>query len=193
MTQIPLFPLNTVLYPGGPLQLRIFEPRYLELVSDCLRHGNGFGVCLIRTGAEVGPAPVPRDVGTLGRISDWEQRRDGLLGITVIGERRFRLRELQTLPSQLLLGEVEYLEQPARTALPERFQPLTELLRRIVEQLDGPYDSLPTAYDEAGWVSYRLAEILPLPLAAKQELLEQDDPLGRLERIERLISRKAGA
>jgi uncharacterized protein len=187
--RIPLFPLNTVLYPGGPLKLRIFEPRYLEMISDCLRSDCGFGVCLIRDGAEVGSAAIPENVGTLARIVDWEQRRDGLLGITIVGTQRFRLREHAVNAHQLLMGESEPLPEPEPIQLPAQFAPLQALLQRIIEQLDGPYRDLTANYEDSCWVGYRLAEILPLPLRAKQELLELQDPLERLEMIHRLIER----
>lgn len=193
MIRIPLFPLNTVLFPGGPLQLRVFEPRYLEMISDCLRHDGEFGVCLIQSGEEIGPAAVPHAVGTVAGIVDWEQRRDGLLGITIMGRRRFRLQHQATRPSQLLVGEVELLTEAERTPLPERFAPLRGLLQRIIEQLEGPYAGLEPAYDDAAWVGYRLAEILPLPLTAKQNLLELDSPIERLEAVERLINRTSAA
>ena len=97
--QIPLFPLGTVLFPGGPLPLRIFEPRYLDMVSDCLRNDKAFGVCLIKDGREVGEPAQPFDVGTMAKIVDWDRTDDGLLAITALGTSRFRICLLYTSPS----------------------------------------------------------------------------------------------
>lgn len=177
---IPIFPLKVVLFPGGSLQLRVFERRYLDMVSSCLRENAPFGVCLIRSGQEVGLAADPFPIGTLGVINDWEQRPDGLLGITVQGQSRFVLERQHVGEHQLLMGEVRLLEAPAACLLPEEFAPLAGLLRRILEQLRGPYQNLIPNYEDADWVGYRLAEILPLPLGFKQELLELMDPFKRL-------------
>ncbi|RFA31445.1 peptidase S16 [Alkalilimnicola ehrlichii] len=188
--QIPLFPLNTVLFPGGPLKLRVFEQRYLEMVSNCLRQDSEFGVCLIREGEEVGQAATPQAIGTLARIVDWEKRDDGLLGITILGTRRFRILRREIKPSQLAVAEVETLAEPETVALPAQHQSLVGLLKRILEQLGEPYSLVQARYEDAVWVGYRLAEILPFPLEAKQTLLELDDPLQRLEQVERLIHRE---
>jgi len=186
MTRIALFPLNTVVFPGGEIELRIFEPRYLRMVSDCLSRSEPFGLCLIRKGSEVGAAAQPFRVGTLARIVDWEQRRDGLLGITARGECRFIASKPEINAMQLLTAEVELLDEPPPIAIPEQFAPLRELLRRILEQLPAPPKSEPQ-YDDACWVGGRLAEILPLPLRDKQRLLEIDDPLERLLRLQQLL------
>ena len=106
---IPLFPLNTVLFPGGPLPLRVFEPRYLDMVSRCLKTNTAIGICLIQDGNETGEAAQTYDVGTLGHITYWQKRSDGLLGITVRGEQRFRICSRNVEPSQLIVAEVEPL------------------------------------------------------------------------------------
>lgn len=184
---IPLFPLHTVLFPGGPLALRIFEARYLDMVSRCLRQDSGFGVVLIRNGNEVGEVPEVYEVGTLGRISYWEQRRDGLLGITVTGEQRFRILERVIEPNQLMVAEVELLPNEPAVAVPAEYQPLVKMLLKIVEELGHPYVTMPKAYDDSAWVGARLAELLPLELVQKQHLLQLHDPLERLERLAGLI------
>ena len=104
--EVPLFPLRTVLFPGGPLPLRIFEQRYLDMISSCLKRDEPFGVVLIRSGSEVGSAEV-YDSGTLARITDWYQGSDGLLGITATGTDRFRIRSSSRQPDGLLIGDVE--------------------------------------------------------------------------------------
>lgn len=185
---IPLFPLHSVLFPGGPLALRIFEARYLDMVSRCLKEDSGFGVVLIRDGSEVGMAPEVYDVGTLGRISYWERRRDGLLGITITGEQRFRILEREIEPNQLMVAEVELLPNEPAVAVPREHQALVNMLLRIIDELGHPYLTMPKAYDDSAWVGARLVELLPLELVQKQRLLQLDDPLERLERIARLVA-----
>ena len=186
MEEIALFPLQTVLYPGGPLSLRIFEPRYLDMVSRCLKEEAGFGVCLIREGSETGPAKV-HETGTLARIRDWSQGEDGLLHILARGEGRFRIQSQRRQADGLNLGEVEWLAEEPRADLPEARRELAELLRQILQQVEGPYAGMDTAYDDAGWVGRRLAELLPISLPQRQYLLELNDPLKRLEILKTLI------
>ncbi|HSH41936.1 MAG TPA: LON peptidase substrate-binding domain-containing protein, partial [Arenicellales bacterium] len=133
-TSIALFPLNTVLFPGGPLPLRIFEPRYLEMVSDCMKHDAPFGVCLIAEGEEAGEASRPHEHGTTARIEDWNQLPDGYLGITARGGERFVVRQSRVAGNQLITAEVEYLEDEPASSVDEAFQPLVELLRKALPQ-----------------------------------------------------------
>ncbi|HEX5512855.1 MAG TPA: LON peptidase substrate-binding domain-containing protein [Gammaproteobacteria bacterium] len=185
--RIPLFPLNSVLFPGGILTLRIFEQRYLRMISDCLTNEAPFGICLIRKGVEVGDAATPFKVGTLARIVDWNQRADGLLGITVQGERRFAIVAQEADPDQLLYAQVNLLEEMPAAPLTEDFQPLAELLRRIFDQLDDSDKPKGQHPNDAAWVGCRLAELLPLPLRHKQRLLETDDPIERLQLLHRML------
>jgi len=184
--EIPLFPLQTVLYPGGPLSLRIFETRYLDMVSRCLKEERGFGVCLIREGSETGLARVHM-IGTLARIRDWSSGPDGLLNIMARGERRFRIQAQRTQADGLNLAEVEWLPDEPQAPLPEARQELAEILRQIILQVGGPYADGEGAYGDSGWVGCRLAELLPLSLAQRQYLLELGDPLKRLEIISTLV------
>ncbi len=181
--QIALFPLHTVLFPGGPLPLRIFEPRYLGMVSACLRDQSPFGVLQIRDGSEVGPAST-WDVGTLAHISDWYQGSDGILGVTAVGDQRFRVRSTERREDGLLVGEAELLPADPPLALPEEFLPLVQILDGVLADLGRLYDDLPRHYDDAVWVSYRFAEILPFSAEQKQTCLELSDPLERLELIQ---------
>lgn len=185
---IPIFPLHSVLFPGGPLALRIFEARYLDMVSRCLRDESGFGVVLIREGKEVGEAADVFDIGTLGQISYWEQRKDGLLGITVTGEQRFRILQSEVQDNQLRIAEVELLPNTGFMPLPDEYHHMVTLLNKILDELGHPYITLTRQYDDAGWVGARLAELLPLELEHKQRLLQMDDPLQRLERISELLA-----
>ena len=186
MTEIPIFPLQTVLHPGGPLSLRIFEPRYLDMVSRCLKDEVGFGVCLIREGSETGPAKV-HETGTLARIKDWSQGQDGLLHILAWGEGRFRIQSQRRQADGLNLGAVEWLPDEPRAEVPDARRELAELLRQILQQVEGPYLGVETHYADAGWVGYRLAELLPLSLPQRQYLLELNDPVKRLEILSTLV------
>ena len=179
-TEIPLFPLGTVLFPGGPLPLRIFETRYIDLVRRCLRDGSGFGVVLIREGLEAGGPALTFDVGTYARIVDFSQQPDGLLGIRAVGERRFRILERRRERDGLNVAEVEWLPEEAPQPLPEEFAELAPALDALLGQVGEPYASLELRLDDAAWVAGRLAEILPLPPGHKQRCLEIDDPAGRL-------------
>jgi len=178
--EIPLFPLKTVLFPGGPLRLRIFEPRYLDMIARSLRADNRFGVVAIRRGAEVGEAEM-FGTGTLAEIVDWHQ--DGtLLGIVAVGREGFDLESTSRRPDGLYMGRAVLRERERRRPLPAAHVPLAELLRSLLESLPA-YRTVEPAYDDAVWVSYRLTEVLPLALPLKQELLELTDSDARLERI----------
>jgi hypothetical protein len=182
VTEIPLFPLRTVLYPGGSLRLRIFEPRYLDMVSRCLREDIGFGVVLIRKGAEVGPAET-YDVGTLARISDWYTLSDGLLGITAVGIERLRVRGTRRQPDGLLLGEVEMRGAERIAALEARHTAAVAALQTLQNLATDQSAGSEREPDDAGALAARLAELLPVSSAQKQAWLEIDDPVERLDAI----------
>lgn len=185
---IPLFPLHTVLFPGGPLDLRIFEPRYLDMVSRCLREESGFGVILIKEGREAGSAVTTYNVGTLGKISDWNRRPGGLLGITVMGEQRFRLISTEVQQDRLLQAEVELIPNESVRPLRRCYQGLANLLQEIMGHLDHPYIKLSKHYDDAAWVGARLVELLPFRLEQKQYLLQLSDADERLELLQAMLS-----
>ncbi len=189
--QVPLFPLNTVLFPGGPLPLRIFEPRYLGLVSKCLKSDMPFGVLLIRDGGETGPATT-HNVGTLARITDWYQGSDGLLGITAIGEQRFRLIASERQDDGLNIGDVEMLDNEPSTPLPEEYQEMAAILAGVLDDLGRLYESLDRHFDDASWVTSRFVEILPIDLEEKQRCLEQSDPVERLHIVRKLLDSARG-
>ncbi len=185
--RIPLFPLHTVLYPGGPLPLRVFEPRYLDMVSTCLRHNTGLGVCLIRSGNETGPAATTYEIGTLSIITYWHMRHDGLLGVTVRGQQRFRILSEQIQPDQLTVATVTLLPNEPECDVPAEYLPLVDLLRQMIDQIGHHYDGITKRYGDASWVSSRLAELLPIGLEQKQHLLQIDDARQRLERLSGII------
>jgi Lon protease-like protein len=178
---IPLFPLQTVLFPGGPLRLRIFEPRYLDMVSRCMREDSGFGVALLVAGREAGGRAQTVAIGTLARIVDFEQLDDGLLGITARGERRFRIVHSHQESDGLNVCQVEWLEDEARAEMPPQYAVMAELLRRALEQIGPAYGEVTPASENASWVGMRLAEILPLAAVERQELLELNDGPERLQ------------
>ena len=184
--QVPLFPLKTVLFPGGPLPLRIFEPRYLDMVSECLRNDTPFGVLLIREGGETEPAKTA-DVGTLARITDWYQGSDGLLGITAVGEHRFRLLSSEQRPNGLRVGEIEVLPDEPATPMPEQYKAMSHILAGVLDDLGRLYATLDRRFDDAAWVTSRFVEILPLDLEKKQQCLEDSDPLERLRIVQKLL------
>jgi len=181
--EVGLFPLGTVLFPGGRLALRIFEPRYLALVRDCARSGDPFGVVLIARGAEAGAPAEPHRVGTLATIVDFSTLPDGLLGIQCVGRERFKLLGRRVREDGLVLGEIETLADPP-LKVPAEHGLLSTLLRRASEEVE---DLIPGArhsdFDDAAWVGWRLAEILPIERWERQMLLETDDPHERLRLI----------
>ena len=180
---LPLFPLNTVLFPGGPLSLRIFEPRYLDMVRRCLKEQQPFGVVLILAGAETGALAAVAATGTTARLVDFDAQPDGLLGVTCVGERRFRVLRRWQQDDGLNLAEIDYLAEEAPCELPVDLARLGELLREVLPRLGDRYTHVTARYDDAGWVANRWAEVLPLTAPEKQQLLELDDPLARLLRV----------
>ncbi|MEN8259809.1 MAG: LON peptidase substrate-binding domain-containing protein [Pseudomonadota bacterium] len=189
-TTIPLFPLNTVLFPEGVLPLRIFERRYLDLISDCLKQDTGFGVCLIRRGKEVGDAPEIFKVGTYCKIVDWDRGEDGLLGITTQGTRRFRVISRRLSPGGLLEADVEWLDDDECSEITPEHDMLADILKKLADKYFPQYSADPDQFDDALWLGYRLSECLPLHNAQKQTLLEVDDPGLRLDYLRSLFSTK---
>jgi Lon protease-like protein len=185
--EMPLFPLNTVLFPGGPLSLRIFEPRYVDMIRNCMRDAAPFGVVMIRDGKEVGAVSSISDIGTAARIIDFDQLPNGLLGIVCSGEQKFRVDDRRVAADGLNVGTVTWLPPEPAQPLPAKYTHLSQLLRKVLPQLGNAYSMLPTNFDDAGWVSSRLVEILPISLADKQACLELDDPIARLEQIAPVI------
>lgn len=181
---LPLFPLQkTVLVPGAALDLRIFERRYLDMVGECGRNGSGFGVCLILDGDEVGTPATPAAFGTEAVIEDFGTTPEGLLSLRVRGQRRFHVVRTRIRDSGLVMADVEFCEEDSSSP---RLRPehalLGEVLRRILAQItEGNADPEPAMFEDAAWVGWRLAEVLPLPQAQRQALLQLDDPHARLQ------------
>ena len=188
--QIPLFPLNTVLFPGSLLPLKIFEQRYLDMAAACMKQRSPFGICLIDKGSEVGAAAQPHAVGTLATIGNWEMEQLGILMITAHGGRRFRIIESTVGEGNLLEASVELLAEIGPTPLPPERERLLPLLRRVVADLGKERLPEPHRFDEAEWVGYRMTAVLPIQNLAKQKLLELDDPLARLEILEKYLDQR---
>jgi len=198
---LPLFPLHTVLYPGGQLPLRIFEQRYLEMAKACLRDGSPFGVCSIVHGDEVmpegGAAPDFAKVGTLARIESWDMPQQGILQVSATGDTRFEVREHTVARDGLVVADVATRPAEPRIALDARFQPLARLLELLAaaaspQQFPHPPSS-ERSFDDATWVGYRLCELLRLPLPTRQRLLESDDAEARLEALQEFVVQKGAA
>lgn len=185
---IPLFPLNTVIFPEGELQLRLFEPRYIDMVSECLRSDSGFGICLIEEGEEAGSPAKFFPMGTYVKIIDWDNTDDGLLGITVKGERRFTVEHFKVLQDNLSIGDITWLEE-TNESIPEEYQNFSVLLKEIGNRYELDFLTESERFDEANWVSERLAELLPFDMSDKQALLEMDDAFHRFDYIQSLLEK----
>ena len=194
---IPLFPLRSVLFPGGRLPLRIFEQRYMDMAKVCLKESTSFGICLIAEGEEVARAgkkpAAPHGVGTLAHIAAWDMQQLGVLEIIAQGGERFRLLRHWAEDSGLLRGEVELIADPAVLPVPGAYARLVPLLRAIVAEMAATAPNAPATphrFFDAGWLGMRYAEVLPIPVAAKQKLLELEDGISRLEIIYRFLESK---
>lgn len=187
---IPLFPLGSVLFPGGILSLKVFEQRYLDMAAECLRRKTPFGVCLIASGKEVGEPATPHAVGTLAHILDADMAQLGILVVKVQGGRRFRIVQHAAQPDGLLRATVELVDESGGREIPPTLTGLLPLLKTIVSDVGPDRMPEPHAFDDAAWVGYRLAEILPVQSLAKQRLLELDDPVSRLEIIHTYLAQR---
>ena len=189
--QLPLFPLNTVLFPDGVLPLRIFEARYMDMARDCLRDGTPFGVCLITKGSEVGGPATVEPVGCVARIDSWDMPQLGVLNLRAIGVQRLHVVSSYLREDKLAIGEVELLDADVDAPPAPRHADCVQLLRRIIDDMqenaaaEGGDTRLPFQppwkLDSSAWVGNRLCEVLPVPLKAKQKLMELDDAATRLD------------
>ncbi len=209
MADLPLFPLNTVLFPDGSLGLQIFEVRYLDLIGKCYKNGTPFGVVSLLQGQEVrrrDPA-VPTgeafahevfgDVGTLAHIADFAAPQAGLMVIRCNGGARFHIRSRKQLKHGLWVADVDVLPGDTPTPIPEDLQPIAYALARLIEQqqdsgamLEFPPITQPYRLDDCGWVANRWCDLLAMPASAKQSLLQLDSPLLRLELVGDLLTQR---
>lgn len=181
-----IFPLGTVLFPGGTLPLRIFEQRYIEMTKACLRDARPFGVCLIREGLEVGDPAVPEAVGCLATIETWDMPQLGLFQLVTRGGDRFRLHDSRVAKNGLITGSIERIapEHDAGAAVEPACR---EVLKLIIDRVGESHFPNPIALDDPVWVSYRLAEVLPFDASVKQALLEIESASERLARLRELL------
>ncbi|MFN3750335.1 MAG: LON peptidase substrate-binding domain-containing protein [Thiobacillus sp.] len=177
---LPLFPLQTVVFPGGRLPLRVFEQRYIEMVKQAIAGNTPFGICAIREGQEVGTPAVPCEVGTLVHITDWDMPESGILHIDTQARERFVVRSTRTEPSGLIVGTVDAVSAEPAAAIPDDLALGVQILRHIVGEFGADRFPAPLAFDDAAWVGFRLSEVLPLKLSVKQNLLEMNDSVTRL-------------
>lgn len=205
--QLPLFPLNTVLFPEGVLPLRVFEARYMDMVRECMKRSAPFGVVLINRGSEVGAPAVLEPVGTLAHIVAWDMPQLGVLHLRAVGAARFRIGRSSVQSDGLQVAQVDSIEPDDDAPLDERFRPCADLLQRVITDLDSqradsgdgdegdlinaiPF-AAPYRLASSVWVGNRLCEFLPVPLRAKQKLMELQDATARLEIIFRFLKQHA--
>lgn len=188
--EIPLFPLDTVLFPGGKLPLKVFEPRYMKMVSTCLKEKKAFGICLIRAGQETGVPAQPEQVGCMAEIIDWDMQQLGVLDIAVIGKQRFRIEASRMEKNGLILAQVLAIGEEPPHPLPKQHQACATILRHIIEHLGVERFAPPLRYADSVWVGYRLAELLPLKRSVRQNMLEMNDSLVRIEILHRFLSQQ---
>ena len=187
--QLPIFPLNTVLYPGSLLPLKIFEQRYLEMTKASLRDTTPFGVCRIREGHEVGSPAIPEPIGCTAIIAEWDMPHLGVFLLKSRGQQAFRIVEKSTQPDGLIRAEVELLEDEVGNPAPEALRLCRQVLEQIVNRIGNDYFFAPLDFDNPRWVSYRLAEVLPLGMEDRQTLLEARVDGDRLARLQAFLKR----
>ena len=187
---VPIFPLGTVLFPGAVLPLRIFEVRYMDMAKACLKDGSPFGVCLIREGEEVGAPAVPEPVGCLARIADCDVEELGILKVRAEGLERFRIVSREVNRQGLIVGEVERLGAEPEVSEADGLAESADFLRKVIRGIGAERFTEPFRFEDATWVSFRLAEILPLRADVKQKLLELTDATLRLAILHKFLKQQ---
>jgi Lon protease-like protein len=195
---LPLFPLNAVLFPDGVLPLKVFETRYIDMVRACMKRESPFGVVLIKSGKEVGAAAEPETIGCLAHIVDWDASQLGVLMLRTRGGQRFRILETRTCADQHVEARIELIADDATVPPTSQQQPCANMLKLVIEDINAkgraeqesefvsPFPEV-LQLEDAGWVANRWSEILPIPLKARQKLLELEDPQSRLAIINRYL------
>jgi Lon protease-like protein len=181
-----IFPLNTVLFPGGTLPLKIFEQRYIEMTKLCISGERPFGVCLIKEGRETGTPAVPQDIGCLARIAHWDMPQLGVFHLQVEGLQRFRILTTEVEKNGLISATIECLAQESEVAPEETM--CSDVLKAIMDKIGAEHFPSPHRFDDAAWIGYRLSEVLPISLETKQELLRMTDPQARLSQLGKILS-----
>ena len=192
MTEIPLFPLPLVLFPGGRLPLQIFEVRYLDMIKSCMRENSGFGVVMSETGNELfdghnALANISTE-GTYTIIVDFDQFPSGMLGIMPEGRTKFVIREKYEQKDHLLVAQVDLFDQEEEAVLPLDKAHLVTLLKSLIKDKWGAGLNYTIDFSAASEVGARLVELLPLTIEEKQRLFEIKSPLVRLEELEKVIT-----
>jgi uncharacterized protein len=199
LQSLPLFPLGAVLFPGGVLQLRVFEVRYLDMIGRCHKAGAPFGVVLLTQGSEVrqpGAKEAFSSIGTLATISELENPRPGLMMIRASGAQRFRITASDQLKHGLWIADVERLPADMSVSIPDDLRVTSRALGKLIASLQQKTDAPgqmplqgPWRLDDCGWVANRWCELLPLPMPLKQRMMELDNPLVRLELVSDVLAR----
>ena len=195
-TALPLFPLKTVLFPGGVLPLKIFEQRYIAMTKDCLKGDKPFGVCLLLRGEEVADAAAVKaglafaPIGTLARITTWDMPQLGILHVRTEGATRFQVQAHAIGDDGLVTGQVVPIAAEPTRSLSEEFKPLASLLELLINRVGKENFPAEHSLGDASWVGYRLAEVLPLPLPIKQSMLEINDSEVRLKVIAQFLKQQ---
>ncbi len=201
-TTLPLFPLKTVLFPGRLLPLKVFEQRYIDMTTACLKDEQPFGVCLLTRGEEVAQRVAQRDhvvartsiafalIGTQARIVSWDMPQLGILHLKTEGGTRFQVQSSSVADDGLIVAQVTPLPPEPAVKLPEAFAPLASLLELMIKRAGPENFSAQPALNDASWVGYRLAELLPLPLAIKQSMLEINDSVVRLKVLAQFLKQQ---
>jgi len=187
---LPLLPLDAVLFPEGALDLRLFEPRYLDMAKEALRDGSLFGICLIARGHEVGAPATPQPFGTLAHIAHWDMVDLGILEVRVVGGERFRLLSHRVGGNGLVSGRIEPVATPPVQPIPGEYARLVPLLRAVIDDMGEKAPPQPHRFFDAFWLGCRWSEVLPIPTLARLKLLELDDALVRLEVVQRFLEDK---
>ena len=185
--EIPIFPLNTVLFPGGRLPLRIFEVRYVDMTKACIRDDSVFGVCQILDGGEVGAPAVAAPLGCTARITEWDVPAAGLFNLVTRGERVFRILDQYVQPDGLIRAQVVVEEEREPRSLPPSHRMLSTMVGEIIDKIGRQHFEQPARLEDAQWVAYRLAEILPLSRDQKLQMLQERDPWALLEQVQQAV------
>jgi len=193
---LPLFPLKTVLFPGGVLPLKVFEQRYVTMTKECLKDEAPFGVCLLTKGEEVPKSAAAghevsfAPIGTRARIISWDMPQLGILHIRTQGLTRFQVRSHTVADDGLVVGQVTDIAPEPTRELSAAFKPLASLLELLIERVGRESFPSELALADASWVGYRLAELLPLPLSIKQSMLEINDAEVRLTVLAKFLKQQ---
>ncbi|MFT4102898.1 MAG: LON peptidase substrate-binding domain-containing protein [Burkholderiaceae bacterium] len=194
---MPVFALDAVLFPSGVLPLKVFETRYVDMVRECLRNDSPFVVCRITRGSEVGEPAEHEAIGCLARITEWDMQQPGVLMIRAIGGQRVRVLERSVQRDGLIRARIETIDPDPDLPVPAEYAPCVKLLERLISELaarDIPSFARPIVepqeLDSASWVGNRLCELLPLPIGARQKLMELDDPLLRMSLLLQVLQQR---